>query len=138
MKCRNPYLNNGMAYGCGQCMPCRLNKKRIWTHRIMLESYEYSDNTMVTLTYDDEHLPRLDDGRGTLVPKDFQDWLKRFRKAVEPRRVRYFGVGEYGDQLWRPHYHVILFNYPTCSFGLSRYSKTRVSCCSFCCPLMFP
>ena len=132
MECRNPFLRDGMAFGCGQCMPCRVNKKRIWTHRILLESYEYTDNVMITLTYDDEHMPRLDDGRGILVPKDLQSWLKRFRKAIEPQRIRYFGVGEYGDESWRPHYHVIVFNYPNCAFGLSRYGKTRVNCCVAC------
>lgn len=71
----------------------------------MLESYCHGDSSFVTLTYDDEHLP----AQGTLVPKHAQDWLKRLRLAIEPRRIRYYLVGEYGDESWRPHYHAAVF-----------------------------
>lgn len=124
MLCRNPYVNNGMAYGCGQCMPCRISKKRVWLHRIMLESNLQTDNSFVTLTYDDQHLPKsyekdyagkiLDTARPTLAPKDLQDWLKRFRKLIEPQKIRYYAVGEYGDETQRPHYHIALFGFPHC------------------------
>lgn len=135
MKCRNPYIKDGMPFGCGQCMPCRVDKSRIWTHRILLESKLYSDNAFVTLTYNEDTMPRLDDGRGILVFKDMQDWLKRFRKEVDlkfGRKIRFFGVGEYGDQSWRPHFHLILFNYPNCLYGQSRYSSICKNCCVYC------
>lgn len=70
---------------------------------MMLEALVHEQSSFLTLTYDKEHLP---DG-GSLVPADLQLWLKRFRKAVGP--VRFYAVGEYGDQSWRPHYHVALF-----------------------------
>lgn len=128
MRCKKPYVaRGGMIYGCGQCLPCRLNRRRIWTHRIMLEAAQYEDNSFLTLTYDDEHLPP----DGSLQPKDAQDWLKRFRKAIEPFRVRYYLVGEYGDASNRPHYHLALFGYPACNFGNSRYSH-RDNCCPVC------
>ncbi|UYD39220.1 MAG: replication initiator protein [Wigfec virus K19_160] len=126
MKCRQPYIRGGMALACGQCMPCRLNARRVWTHRIMLESLLHGDNCMVTLTYTEESLPE----NGTLVPKHLQDWLKRFRKSIEPLKIRFYGVGEYGDQSERPHYHVILFGYPNCRFGKTRVN--RISCCDSC------
>lgn len=79
----------------------------------MLEAGDYEDNAFVTLTYADA--PR------SLVPEHLRDWLKRIRGQVSPRRLRFFGVGEYGEQSWRPHYHVALFNYPSCAFvGLNR------------------
>lgn len=127
MLCKNPYIIAGRAFGCGQCMPCRLNRRRIWTHRIMLESVQYTDNAFVTLTYSDDNLP----ADGSVNPVHTQKWLKRLRKAF-PARLRFFLVGEYGDASERPHYHAALFNYPACVYGQSTYSLRRVSCCAPC------
>lgn len=88
----------------------------------------HGDNCFVTLTYDEDKLPR----GGSLAPKDFQDWLKRFRFLIAPRRIRYYGVGEYGDQTERPHYHVAIFGYPNCIYGRSRYDGERKNCCANC------
>lgn len=134
MLCQNPFIKDGAAYGCGQCMPCRKNKHRIWASRIMVESLQWSDNTMVTLTYDEDHMPRLDDGRGILVRDELTGFLKRLRKAVQPHKFRFFGCGEYGDESMRPHFHVILFNMPNCVYGQSRYDKRLriVECCKNC------
>lgn len=128
MRCRNPYVQGVRAFPCGQCMPCRLNRRRVWTHRLLLEQLQHGDSAFVTLTYDDDHLPLGE----SLVPKDAQDWLKRFRKDIYPLKVRYYLVGEYGDESFRPHYHVALFGYPTCRFGVSRYSRSRLGCCDIC------
>ena len=143
MLCSNPISINAGLVGCGQCLACRINKRREWVHRIMLESSVRGDNAFVTLSYNDENLPRLEDGRGNLVPKDMQDWLKRFRKSIEPIKVRYYGVGEYGDDTERPHFHFALFNYPSCVRGITyggnpkliydeERHKTRTFCCAVC------
>lgn len=105
MLCRKPFVQAGHAFPCGQCMPCRFNRRRMWTHRLMLERLCHRDACFVTLTYDDEHLPE----GGSLVKKDLQDWLKRFRRLVEPVKIRFYAVGEYGDRGGRPHYHVFLY-----------------------------
>lgn len=132
MMCRNPY-NKGMhLYPCGQCMPCRVNRKREWTHRIMLEAGLYSDNAFISLTYADQNLPLTSDGLPTLDPKNLQDWLKRFRREIAPLKVRFYACGEYGEISQRPHYHAIVFNYPSCKYGKSRYSKLYSRCCSQC------
>lgn len=128
--CKNPYVNGGAAFGCGQCLPCRVNRRRVWTHRLILEATCWPDNAFVTLTYDDEHLPK----DGSLNPKHMQQFLKDVRRALEPQRIRFFGVGEYGEQSWRPHYHLAMFNMRSCSRGFSSW-RTRgsvTSCCSIC------
>lgn len=127
MLCKGPYVTgDGQAYGCGQCLPCRLNRRRVWMHRIILEALQYTDNTFCTLTYNE--LPT----KGEVNPVHTQKWLKRFRKAIDPLRIRYFIVGEYGDETQRPHYHAALFNYPTCLYGSSRYNQRRNNCCVAC------
>ena len=130
MLCEYPFVTNGKAFGCGQCLPCRINKRRIWSHRIMLESYCHGDNSFITLTYADGELPIDGDGQMTLLPKDLQDWLKRFRKKIEPLKVRYFAVGEYGDESGRPHYHLAMFGFPSCYRIQPRYRNGVLQKCS--------
>lgn len=90
---------------CGQCIGCRLEKSRQWAMRCMHEKRLHLDNCFVTLTYDDEHLPKF----GTLVKRDLQLFMKRLRNAMGAG-VRFYACGEYGDVNRRPHYHAILFN----------------------------
>lgn len=128
MLCRDPYVKGKHAYPCGRCFPCLHKRKRVWTHRIMLESLLHKDNCFITLTYADEHLPK----GGSLAPSEIQQWLKRFRFAIAPLRIRYYVIGEYGDATQRPHYHAAIFGYPKCRFGVSRYSRERKDCCDVC------
>lgn len=72
---------------------------------------EHEENAFVTLTYGDEFLPP----DGHLDATHLQLWLKRFRRAIAPHRVRFFAVGEYGSESLRPHYHL-------CMFGVSAQS----------------
>lgn len=104
----------------------------MWTHRILLEAAQYEENAFVTLTYSDEHVP---DGN-TLSPKHTQDWLKRLRKLLVPHKIRFYLVGEYGDEKDRPHYHAILFGYPACPYVLQNQQRPNRQCtCSSCAPL---
>lgn len=130
MLCRDPYMIGSQAFPCGGCLPCLFNRRRLWTHRIMLEASLYKDNSFLTLTYDDEHLP-VD---GSLVKKHLQDFMKRFRKSIEPIKVRYYGVGEYGERTQRPHYHLALFGWPGCLAGntLTASIEGKRSCCAPC------
>lgn len=102
MKCRKPFFKNGAGFGCGQCLPCRINRRRIWSHRILLEACVSASSSFLTLTYAPEFVPDA----GSLVPRDLTLFLKRLRKH---RQFRYFAVGEYGDHSQRPHYHAALF-----------------------------
>lgn len=135
MLCRNPYVKAGAAFPCGRCEPCSINRKRMWKQRIMLENLCHEHSAFVTLTYRDEDLPR-DDGIPVLRPKHLQDWLKRLRERIE-FKIRYYGVGEYGDKSDRPHYHIILFGFPTCLRGRTlrkplSSEPDAVACCSIC------
>lgn len=106
---------------CGKCIGCRLDKAKDWAVRCMHEASLHKQNCFITLTYDDFHLPE----GGTLVKKHLQNFFKRFRdllfrvndkdKSKTPT-IRYYAVGEYGSQLDRPHYHVLLFGFafPDC------------------------
>lgn len=125
MICSNPYVNNGKAYGCGQCLSCRINRQRVWAHRIMLEASMYGDNAFVTLTYNELNLPE----GGTLVPRHLKLWLMRLRKRGQ--RFRYYSVGEYGDTTERPHYHIALFGHRTCARGLTKIGRSGY-CCEAC------
>lgn len=92
---------------CGRCMGCRISKSVQWALRCVHESKFHHSNCFITLTYDDAHVPQ----GGTLVKKHFQDFMKRFRKSIAPKKVRYYMCGEYGEQLGRPHYHALIFGY---------------------------
>lgn len=126
MKCKKPYMYNGQVpFGCGQCTHCRINKRRLWTARMILESYLHPYSAFVTLTYAPEHLP----ADGSLSKKHYQDWLKRLRYFLGDEKVRYYLVGEYGDQTFRPHYHAILFGFPPCAFNSKWTEKCMCSSC---------
>lgn len=98
------YVDLRVTVACGQCVGCRVDRTQDWTMRIVHEASLHELNQFVTLTYDDINLPPS----GTLKKKDLQDFMKRLRYHHK-QKLRYFAVGEYGDQLERPHYHAILF-----------------------------
>ena len=93
-----------LEFPCGQCIGCRLERSRQWAMRCMFESEFHDRNCFITLTYDDEHLPK----NGDLDKSDFQRFMKRLRKKFG-KGVRFFHCGEYGERTNRPHYHACLF-----------------------------
>lgn len=92
---------------CGGCIGCKLERARQWAVRCMHEASLYDENCFITLTYSDEKLP----AGGSLNPDDLQAFMKALRKHIAPRKVRFYGCGEYGTRYGRPHYHVLLFGY---------------------------
>lgn len=105
MKCLKPWRQGVAEYDCGQCVPCRIKRKRLWSARLVLESFLHKQSLFVTLTYADKCLPE----DGSVSVREMQNFMKRLREIVAPEKVRYFAVGEYGDISWRPHYHLVLY-----------------------------
>lgn len=92
---------------CGQCAGCRLERSRQWAIRCVHEASLHEENSFVTLTYDDAHLPP----GLSLDVSHFQNFMKRLRRANEPKKIRFYHCGEYGERTGRPHYHALLFNH---------------------------
>lgn len=101
---------------CGQCIGCRLEYSRQWAVRAYHESTLHEESCFLRLSYRNEDLPTvtsISTGRqiGTLSKRDFQLFMKRLRRKIEPKEVRFFACGEYGDRFSRPHYHALLFGH---------------------------
>ncbi|AXL14664.1 replication initiator protein [Microviridae sp.] len=111
------YIDQPLTVPCGQCMGCRLEKSRQWAVRVMHEASCHDQNSFVTLTYDDDHLPY----QGQLLRSDIQKFHKRLRKKVP--NVRFFYCGEYGEETERPHFHTILFGWEPDDKELAGKSK---------------
>lgn len=112
MKCLNPqsFHKDGTYLACGGCNPCRINRQKEWLTKLLLEAKTFPNPVFVTLTYNQENLPPFN----SLSKKHLQDFMKRLRKNVNSvtpnHKIRFFGVGEYGEKLGRPHYHLIIYN----------------------------
>lgn len=95
-------------------MACRINRKRQWAGRILLESFSHPYSYFVTLTYDPEH-PEWDALQMTKpgVYSVSKDHLSRFMKRLRRytgEKFRFFACGEYGERYGRPHYHLIIYS----------------------------
>lgn len=93
---------------CRQCIGCRLEKSRQWATRLLHEKKYHPGSVFLTLTYDEDHVPK----DGTLNKTDLQSFWKklRFRNSDYGKaKIKYFACGEYGDQTGRPHYHAALY-----------------------------
>lgn len=105
-KPQGAYIDLPVMLPCGKCIGCRLEQSRQWAVRCVHESSMHDENSFLTLTYNDEHLPE----DGTLVKSHLQGFIKKLRRKTG-KELRYYGCGEYGDKLGRPHYHIIVFGY---------------------------
>lgn len=124
------YCFDSVEVPCGQCIGCRIDKSKDWANRMSLEASYYDKNCFITLTYDDDNVPRseyidCDGGLSesyTLSKRHWQLFMKRLRRhneildpvsceVVPESRIRFYCAGEYGTNTMRPHYHAIIFNY---------------------------
>lgn len=128
-----PNSKSGLPSPCGQCVHCGINRARVWSNRMICEAMSHSENSFLTLTYDDDHLP----SDLSLNPDHHREFMYRFRDHYSRsygKRVRFYMAGEYGEKTHRPHYHYALFGYPPCPYGGGRRLGSKfVPCpCSLC------
>ena len=105
--CLNPiFLDKiSMPVRCGKCLECSADISREWSYRLSCELSTSYNALFITLTYADEYL-----SSNNLIKRDLQLYLKRLRKKLQGRKIKYFACGEYGNKGYRPHYHLIIFN----------------------------
>ena len=97
--------DNVLQLPCGHCESCIEARTRAWAARCVIEAAQYQNNCFLTLTYMDSCLPK-----GGLCKIDLQKFIRRLRDKVG-HKIRYFACGEYGEHTYRPHYHLIIFNW---------------------------
>lgn len=116
MVCFSPFFtvsDNSRLVGfpCGKCPVCLQKRANEWSLRISLESRMHEDLAFVTLTYSPEALYSNE-----LIPSHLSSFMKRLRRYSERMgfdgKIRFYGVGEYGEKRGRPHFHVVLFGLP--------------------------
>lgn len=91
-----------LQINCGQCKGCRLHHSEMWAIRCTHEDQTHDKSAYITLTYNDENLPK---DRSVDV-KVWQAFAKKLRKRIGP--FRFFHCGEYSEE-GRPHYHALIF-----------------------------
>lgn len=70
----------------------------------------YQENSFLTLTFDEDHLWERENP-GSIDKTEFQKFVKRLRKFLGKKKIKYYGCGEYGDEKGRPHYHALIFGF---------------------------
>ncbi len=93
-----------MNVPCEGCIGCRTDRRKEWAARIMHEASQYESNSFLTLTYNDEQLPK----DGSLDKSHHRNFIKRLRQHYPKTTMKYYMCGEYGDITNRPHYHSAL------------------------------
>nr|UQB76419.1 replication associated protein [Flumine microvirus 30] len=104
---------------CGQCIGCRLDYSLDWAYRCLCEAQMHKENSFVTLTYDEFHLP----SDGSLNVGEWQLFIKRLRRSTG-KKIRYYHAGEYGERFGRPHYHGLLFGHDFADKQLFKRSES--------------
>lgn len=111
-------LVNFTRVPCGICCDCLKLHAQEWAVRLTLESKLHKYSWFITLTYDEDKLPK----DRMLNKKHVQDFLKRLRYYYD-KPIKYYVCGEYGGKTARPHYHIIIFGLELSD--LKYYSTTK-------------
>lgn len=81
-----------LAVLCGKCLECKLSDAKSMAFRCVKEAQQWENNIMITLTYDDEHVPRskgVDPKTGeiyeSLTLPDHEEEIGKFMKRLRKR-----------------------------------------------------
>ena len=103
-----PHMYPPMTRPCGYCTGCRFKQQQQWTVRCLNEQTTHNEtSSFITLTYNQQQLP----AHAGLDYTHWQKFIRSLKKRNNGKSIRYFGVGEYGDNFGRPHFHAILFGH---------------------------
>lgn len=110
-----------IAVPCGSCIICRKRKASALATRAIMETESCGSAPLfITLTYNNEHLPKNEHSYETLRKSDLQLFFKRLRSLLDNQNIshslRYLACGEYGSHTKRPHYHLLLWGFPLSHF----------------------
>lgn len=106
---------------CGHCVGCSSDISRDWSYRMLMEKEMSKNAWFLTLTYDDEHLPK----NHQLSKEELDAFIKKLRNFyyhLGLKDIRYYACGEYGSKSARPHYHMIVYNFPLTPMEFSLFS----------------
>lgn len=115
-QCIHPIQLGKNKVPCGKCNFCLQSKRADWSFRLANELKRAKTAVFLTITYDEANVPYVDAEDGpvqSLCMRDIQLFTKSLRQANAAKvdwPLRYYTVGEYGTQTFRPHYHSIMFN----------------------------
>lgn len=98
----NKYTGRALWVACNKCSHCLENRRNEWLLRLSFELRTTYLGVHCTFQFADEYL-----GDNVLDKRDLQLLFKRLRKAG--LEFSYYGIGEYGTQDRRKHYHVAFF-----------------------------
>lgn len=114
----NKYKNETWGVQCRKCIGCLQDRSREWSIRGYFESLKSpKQNYFITLTYNNENLPRNEIGNPTTIPSTISEFMKALRKKWKIKygwneKINFIGADEYGSLNNRPHYHIIIFGLP--------------------------
>ena len=97
-------------------MACRVNDTSQWSVRCLFELNEWENASFVTLTYNNENLPKDFSLKREHLDKFIDDVT--YDLKIQGRKFKFMACGEYGEDTTnsppgikhgRPHYHLIMF-----------------------------
>lgn len=104
MYCTNANFVSGIGFvECRKCHACKINQRKELSDRLRIERKYHKYAYFVTLTYSPENYPADE----CLDKEHLKKYFKRLLKSVGSAVC--FGVGEYGDESGRAHYHCAVY-----------------------------
>lgn len=104
---KSPFAGEEIKIKCNNCIGCRLDYSLHWAIRCVNEAQMHENNCFITLTFSDQYLNK----DLSLEKDDYQKFMKRLRREIEPLKISYYACGEYGSLNHRPHWHACIFNF---------------------------